>query len=69
MKKYGFASMYMVYSMFIIFIIMMFSVLMINNYKKTFLNSLKNDIKDNLTNYKLEKNEIKIEENVEEIIE
>jgi len=55
MKKYGFASMYMVYSMFIIFIIMMFSVLMINNYKKTFLNLLKNDIKENLMNYKLEK--------------
>ncbi|MBE6154965.1 MAG: hypothetical protein E7163_05315 [Firmicutes bacterium] len=69
MKKYGFASMYMVYSMFIIFIIMMFSVLMINNYKKTFLNLLKNDIKENLMNYKLEKNGIKIEENEEEIIE
>ncbi len=56
MKK-GFASMYMVYSFFLIFIIMMLSVLMINNYKKTFLNTLKNDIKEELTSYHLAKRE------------
>ncbi len=54
MKKQGFASMYMVYSFFIIFIVMMLSVLMINNYKKSFLNHLKNDIKETLNNYHLE---------------
>lgn len=51
MRKQGFASMYMVYSFFLVFIIMMLSVMMINNYKKTFLNALKNDIKDELSNY------------------
>lgn len=53
MKKNGFASMYMVYSFFLIFILMMLSILMINNYKKHFLNSLKNDIKEELREYHL----------------
>lgn len=53
MKK-GFASMYLVYSFFLIFIVMMLSVLMINNYKKKFLNTLKTDIKKELTGYHLE---------------
>ena len=51
----GFASMYIVYSFFLIFIIMMLSVLMINNYKNNFLNTLKEDIKLNLNNYNLDK--------------
>ncbi len=55
MKKNGFASIYMVYSFFLIFILMMMTVLMINNYKKTFLNSLKNDIKAELQDKKLDK--------------
>ena len=46
--------MYMVYSFFLIFIVMMLSVLMINNYKKSFLNTLKNDIKEELKSYTLE---------------
>lgn len=54
MKKNGFASMYMVYSFFLVFIIMMLSVLMINNYKKTFLNALKEDIKEEIASYHLE---------------
>ncbi|MDE5539351.1 MAG: hypothetical protein K2J20_02570, partial [Bacilli bacterium] len=57
MKKQGFASMYMVYSFFIIFIMMMLTVLMTNNYKKLFLNSYKNDIKEELQNYHLETKE------------
>lgn len=69
MKKRGFASMYMVYSFFLVFIIMMLSVLMINNYKKTFLNALKNDIKEELINYHLEikelEEEISVQENAE----
>lgn len=61
MKKRGFASIYIVYSFFLIFILMMMTTLMINNYKKTFLTSLKNDIKDELNDYKLE---IKAETNL-----
>lgn len=64
MKK-GFASMYMVYSFFLVFIVMMLSVLMINNYKKTFLNALKNDIKEELYQKELEKKPIYSEEIVE----
>ncbi len=60
MKK-GFASMYIVYSFFLVFIMMMLTVLMVNNYKSNFLNTLKSDIKINLDNYKLEV----IEENKE----
>lgn len=63
MKKRGFASMYMVYSFFIIFIMMMLSVLLINNYKKSFLNALKNDIKEEISTYHIEIKEI---ENFEE---
>ena len=33
MNKKGFAAMYMVYSLFLIFILMMLTVLLINNYK------------------------------------
>ena len=47
MKK-GFAAMYLVYSFFLVFIIMMLSVLMINNYKKNFLDTLKDDVKNEL---------------------
>ena len=69
MRKQGFASMYMVYSFFLVFIIMMLSVMMINNYKKTFLNALKNDIKDELSNYhiavKVVTNDIESQEIVE----
>ncbi len=65
MKKNGFASIYMVYSFFLIFILMMMTVLMINNYKKTFLNSLKNDIKEELQDKKLEKTTVDTLENEE----
>lgn len=54
MNKDGFASMYLVYSFFLVFIIMMLSVLMINQYKKTFLTALKNDIKDEVQEYYLD---------------
>ena len=64
MKK-GFASMYLVYSFFLVFIVMMLSVLMINNYKQTFLNALKNDIKEDLYQKELEKKPIYSEEIVE----
>ena len=56
MKK-GFASMYIVYSFFLIFIVMLLSVLMINNYKKSFLNTLKEDIKSELATYSLSRRE------------
>ena len=56
MKK-GFASMYMVYSFFLIFIIMMLSTLMINNYKKSFLEALKNDVKVSLKDKHIVKTE------------
>lgn len=46
--------MYLIYSLFLVFVIVMLSVLMINNYKKHFLDVLKNDIKEELQNYKLE---------------
>ena len=54
MKKNGFASMYMVYSFFLIFILMMLTVLAVNTYKQRFLNILKNDIKSELQNYHLD---------------
>lgn len=54
MKKNGFASMYMVYSFFLIFILMMLTVLAVNTYKERFLNVLKNDIKLELQNYYLD---------------
>ncbi len=55
MKNKGFASMYLVYSFFLVFIVVMLSVLLINNYKSHFLNIIKNDIREELTNYKLDK--------------
>ena len=57
--------MYLVYSFFLVFIVMMLSVLMINNYKQTFLNALKNDIKEDLYQKELEKKPIYSEEIVE----
>lgn len=54
MKKQGFASMYMVYSFFIIFILMMLTTLAVNTYKQRFLNVLKNDIKSEIQSYQLE---------------
>ena len=58
MNKKGFAAMYMVYSLFLIFILMMLTVLLINNYKASFLNALKNDIKEDLKEQKLEIKEV-----------
>ena len=49
--------MYMVYSFFLIFIIMMLSTLMINNYKKSFLEALKNDVKVSLKDKHIVKTE------------
>lgn len=54
MKKNGFASMYMVYSFFIIFILMMLTTLAVNTYKQRFLNTLKNDIKEEIQSYQLD---------------
>ena len=54
MKKCGFASMYMVYSFFLIFILMMLTTLAVNTYKQRFLNALKNDIKLELKDYHIE---------------
>lgn len=54
MKKRGFASMYMVYSFFVVFILMMLTTLMVNTYKQKFLNTLKNDIKIKLQDYHIE---------------
>ncbi len=65
MNKKGFAAMYMVYSLFLIFILMMLTVMLVNNYKSHFLNMLKNDIKEEL---KVQNLEIK-EESIEEIQE
>ena len=64
MNKKGFAAMYMVYSLFLIFILMMLTVMLVNNYKSHFLNMLKNDIKE----LKVQNLEIK-EESIEEIQE
>lgn len=62
MNKKGFTAMYMVYSLFLIFILMMLTVLLINNYKSNFLNRLKEDIKEELRNQKIEvREEIEIE--------
>ncbi len=65
MNKKGFAAMYMVYSLFLIFILMMLTVLLINNYKASFLNALKNDIKEDLREHHLEKKEVVLPENEE----
>ena len=65
MNEKGFAAMYMVYSLFLIFILMMLTVLLINNYKASFLNALKNDIKEDLREHHLEKKEVVLPENEE----
>ena len=65
MNKKVFAAMYMVYSLFLIFILMMLTVLLINNYKASFLNALKNDIKEDLKEHKLEIKEVILPENEE----
>lgn len=54
MKRQGFAAIYMVYSFFLVFILMMLTVLMINTYKQRFLNTLKNDIKTEVQDYHIE---------------
>lgn len=54
MRKSGFASMYMVYSFFLVFILMMLTTLTVNIYKQRFLNTLKNDIKLELRGYHLD---------------
>ena len=54
MNKKGFAATYMVYSLFLIFILTMITVLLVNNYKSDFLNALKKDIKEGLKEEKLE---------------
>lgn len=54
MKKNGFASMYIVYSFFLLFISVMLTVLLINTYKNRFLNTLKNDIKEDLQKCNIE---------------
>ena len=54
LKKRGFASMYMVYSFFLVFILMMLTTLAVNTYKQRFLNALKNDIKLELKDYRIE---------------
>lgn len=51
--KKGFASIYLVYTFLMVFIIVIMSFVLISNYKRTFLNALKNDIKEELVNYKL----------------
>ncbi len=48
--------MYLVYSFFLVFIIIMLSVMTINGYKKNLLNVLKNDIKNEIETYHLEEN-------------
>ena len=58
--------MYMVYSFFLIFIMMMLSVLFVNQYKKSFLTALKNDIKTEVQSFHLEINEQIMEENIPE---
>ena len=62
MDKKGFTAMYMIYSLFLVFILMMLTVLLINNYKSNFLNILKTDIKEDLKERNLEaKPEITLE--------
>lgn len=53
MNKKGFASMYIVYSFFLVFIMTLFGILMINHYKRNFLNNIKTEIKESLINYSL----------------
>lgn len=65
MEKKGFIAMYLVYSLFLVFIIMMLTVLLINNYKSHFLNILKNDIKEQLKEHNLETIDSPLEENAQ----
>ena len=65
MNKSGFAAMYMVYSLFLIFILMMLTVLLVNNYKSNFLNILKNDIKEELKDENIPIKTEQIEENTQ----
>lgn len=55
MNREGFIATYLVYMLFLILVMAMFTIMMINNYKMNFLNTLKNDIKLDLENYHLEK--------------
>lgn len=57
--------MYLVYSFFLVFIVVMLSVLLINNYKHQFLQIIKNDIKEELNYHKLDKVIIEDAENPE----
>jgi len=63
MNKKGFASIYLVYSFFLVFILMMLTVLMTNTYKKNFLNALKDDIKESIQKYQIPQN-LEIEEEI-----
>lgn len=54
MNKKGFATMYTIYSLFIVIILVMLTNIFINTYKVNFLNTLKSDIKMELENYSLE---------------
>ncbi len=64
MKK-GFASMVMVYSFFLVFVLIMLTTLLIHNYKSHFLNVLKNDVKEELELNKIKINDINIDNNNE----
>lgn len=55
LNREGFIATYLVYTLFLILVMAMFTIMMINNYKMNFLNTLKNDIKLDLENYHLEK--------------
>lgn len=55
LNREGFIATYLVYMLFLILVMAMFTIMMINNYKMNFLNTLKNDIKLDLENYHLEK--------------
>lgn len=57
--------MYLVYSFFLVFIVVMLSVLLVNNYKHQFLQIIKNDIKEELNYHKLDKVIIEDAENPE----
>lgn len=57
--------MYLVYSFFLVFIVVMLSVLLVNNYKNHFLQIIKNDIKEEVNNHKLDKVVVEDAENPE----
>ena len=54
MNRKGAASMYLVYSVFLLLIILMLTILITNNYKAKFLTTIKSDIKASLVKYSLE---------------